>query len=214
MPPNVCAELVILNDTPGQELACPFDDVRTINLPFRLNSLGEKRNALVQFSRGDVLLPWDDDDVSLPYRIMQSVHFIEAGGSYFNPQRSWWLDSGVLHSDHCHGYCHNASAFTFQAWERTGGYPHTSGNEDALMDSRLRTAFDVNAPIERREDWQYVYRWGVSPRHISGLADGPPSDPHGPHYRRIGQEPIVKGAFRIEPDWKLDYVQLCREACA
>jgi glycosyltransferase involved in cell wall biosynthesis len=220
LPNGVDAELVILNDTPGQELVCTAPNVRVINTDSRFASLGEKRNFLCGAAQGHLLLVWDDDDISLPKRIAQAVQQsrilttgLDRQHHYFNPQRSWWLDRDTLHWQHNHGYCHNASAFTRWAWAQVGGYPSTSGNEDALMDSKLRRAFGVNPAVERRQDWFSIYRWGVSPHHLSGNADGPAHDPHSLHYQRIGQKPIAAGTFNLAPAWNHDYQELCRRHC-
>ena len=210
LPAGIRAELVILNDTPGQLLTCGAPNVRVFNLDCRLGSLGQKRNMGELVSYGELLLPWDDDDISLPGRIEQAVRYMRLGYSYFNPGGSWYLPPEGLQVGG--GYCHNASAYTRAAIRKVGFYPDKSGNEDAVMDGKLRAAFRVNEPISR-SDYQYIYRWGVSPRHLSGNADGPKNDPHGPHYHRIGQELIQEGTFTIVPKWNQDYEDLCRSAC-
>jgi glycosyltransferase involved in cell wall biosynthesis len=202
-------ELVILNDTPGQELTCDVPGVRVVNLGARIATLGQKRDALVRMARGELLLPWDDDDISLPGRIAQAVERLGLA-PYWNPRRHWWLNNDRLSADHAHGVGHNSSIFTRQAWERVGGYPAESGSEDASMDTRLLT---LGEPPPRLSDdpagWQYVYRWGVSDRHLSGVAGGPLSDPHRPQWEAIGRRPIVAGRFVIEPAWKEDYAARC-----
>ena len=210
IPDYIKAELVILNDTPNQILVCDTPNVHVFNRSSRCSSLGEKRNTLVSMSGGDLLLCWDDDDISLPERIAQAVRYHEAGFDYFNPQRSWFIDQYGLHSDHKHGYCHNASAFTRAAWKKVGGYPESSA-EDALLDTKLKSMYGATDPIEAESQWTYIYRWGVSSTHISGIAGGPPHDPHEPHYRSIGQQPVVPGVFHIKPRWYNDYVKLTRD---
>lgn len=214
LPPGVVAELVILNDAGGQELRCTVPGVRVLNAPGRYTSLGAKFNALVNYAQGDLLLPWEDDDISLPRRIAQAVEWIERGHAFFNPRQTWFLHDGKLSKDHSHGVCHNASAFTREAWRICGGYVHVSGNQDALMNGALFRVFGVPRPVYDPRQWQYIYRWGVSPCHLSGMADGPPDEPHALHYQRVGQEPIAAGTFTIAPRWRRDYVRLCQEACA
>lgn len=183
-------ELVILNDCAPQRIVCNAPGVVVINLQNRFPTLGEKYNALVRCSSGDLLLPWEDDDLSLPWRIRQSVERIGTN-AYWNPQRSWYCNAGVLHSDHAHGVCHNASAFVHSAWWGVGGYPATNGDQDAIFDSRLRR-WSVAEPLgEDTREWSYVYRWGVSPLHLSGAAD------MNALYAAAGKLPIEAGTFEI-----------------
>lgn len=225
-------ELVVLNDTPGQELALvyprSYPNVRVINLGSRLATLGGKRDALVRLAQFDLLCPWDDDDISLPGRLSQAVDRLtrwrihpyvdhpKVNGQwcapYWNPRRHWYLPPAGLQTNHSHGIGHNASIYTRDAWKKVGGYPAESGSEDRGMDQRLMA---LGNPPERVSDdpaeWMYVYRWGVSPTHVSGVANGPPEDPHRPHFELIGRRPIAAGRFEITPAWKIDYAQLCRD---
>jgi hypothetical protein len=54
------------------------------------------------------------------------------------------------------------------------------------------------------EEWFYIYRWGVSPVHVSGNAD--PT-----LFQAIGERPIRQGRFTLRPHWQIDYVAKTRE---
>jgi glycosyltransferase involved in cell wall biosynthesis len=218
-------ELVILNDCSLQEVVCNLPNVRVFNT-IRFKSLGEKRNSLVSLSKGDVLLPWDDDDISLPNRISQAVDKIlgsipkayrsaERIGQwsiYWNPHRYWFrVGDGPIEVPTTVGYSHNCSAFTRAAFEIAKGYPETSGDEDMGIDKRLRsneiTVVDGLDLLENRySSWNYIYRWGVSPRHLSGVKDC------NGHYKKIGELPVVPGRYVIVPGWKEDYDDMVRRA--
>src|SRR6185312_11669139 len=60
-------ELVILNDFADLTLRCDAPNVKVVNVPFRMRTIGEKRNACVGFCTGTVIFPWDDDDIHLPH---------------------------------------------------------------------------------------------------------------------------------------------------
>ncbi len=62
-------ELVILNDYDQQILEFDHPEVRVINLPKRLHTVGEKRNMAVALAAHDLLFVWDDDDIYLPHRL-------------------------------------------------------------------------------------------------------------------------------------------------
>src|SRR5687768_12090587 len=59
-------ELIILNDCAEQRLVCHAPNVHVCNYPQRIASLGLKYNALIEIARGSIILPWEDDDISLP----------------------------------------------------------------------------------------------------------------------------------------------------
>ena len=127
-------ELIVINDCPGQELICDGPGVRVVNVGERFLSIGDKRNAGVGLARGELIAPWDDDDISLPWRLSLSVERL-GDGDYFNPRCYWFLDNEGLHFDHSVGYAHNASLFRRAALERVGGYPSESFGEDAALDA-------------------------------------------------------------------------------
>jgi len=205
-------ELLILNDTPGQELHCDAPGVVVVNVNDRYPTLGEKCNAAVAMSHGELIAPWDDDDISLPWRLSLSVEKL-AGGDYFNPRVYWMMWGERLGDDHQMGYSHNASLFSRAAFERVGGYRSISNGYDRDIDRGLTQADNrVYDPWTRQSpallnEWFYIYRWGVSNAHVSAGAvndDG--------NYQRIGDFPIVDSWFRLEPQWKRDYFDKVRQA--
>ena len=201
-------EMVILTDTPGQTLTCSAPGVRVVNLPARIRSLGEKRNELCRLAAGDIFLVQDDDDLSLPRRTRQAIDRLTVQGvyDYFNPRRSWWLNGRELHSGHAHGYCHNASAFTRQAWERAGGYPDVSVTEDRDMDARLMQSVKVAPPLDNDiKNWSAIYRWGHSDCHISG-GGNPERD-----WKRRGEGTFQPGTWEIIPGFRPETVSVLAE---
>jgi hypothetical protein len=196
-------QLVVVNDAPQQELFCaaPFPDLRILNLPFRIATLGAKYNYGVGQSWGDVILPWEDDDLALPHRIRQAVHHLGDCG-YWNPHAVWyWQQGREPRRDHG-GVGHNASAYTRAAWLAAGGYPCISGAQDAAFDSALRATVKVAPPLAPDDRPAYIYRWGVSPCHVSGSPD------HDAFYRQWGERPVASGRFEIVPRWRQDYEAL------
>jgi len=198
-------ELIVLNDTPGQVLSFRHSDVRIINLPRRVDSLGEKYNLAIKAARGVLICPWEDDDIILPWRLRLSVEVL-GDADYYNPQCYWFLDGADLHHEHNMGYGHAMSTFRYSAWKKVGGYPEVSGPQDALMDGILRQQCSVaDARQLSRDEWFYIYRWGVSPHHLSGWTDGEA------HYREIGQQTIVPGEYTLHPHYDADYEAMCHD---
>jgi glycosyltransferase involved in cell wall biosynthesis len=195
-------ELIVLNDCPGQELTCDEPGVRVVNVAERYPSIGDKQNAAVGLARGELIAPWDDD-ISLPWRLSLSVARL-GDGDYFNPRSYWFLDNEGLHFDHPMGYANNASLFRRAAFEGVGGYPSKSFGADAALDaafSGLAHAVDPRRGDKEltRGEWFYIYRWGVSPAHMSGSGVED-------FYREVGKLPIVEGRFHLSPHWRRDYL--------
>jgi hypothetical protein len=113
-------ELTVLDDCPEQELVCDAPGVRVINMPERFTTLGDKYNAAVALSRGELIAPWEVDDISLPWRLSLSVERLGDGG-YFNPRVCWFLDGTGLHFEPVGGFGHNLSLYPRSAFEAAGG---------------------------------------------------------------------------------------------
>jgi glycosyltransferase involved in cell wall biosynthesis len=200
-------ELIVVNDTPGQELTCAAEGVVIVNLPRRIRTVGDKQNAAVAIANGALLAPWDDDDISLPWRLSYSADWM-GDASYFNPRSYWYLPASGLQYDHPVGYAHNASLFTRESFERIGRYRSISLGYDRDID---RAYVDSDEPLVdplfrrsrplRRDEWFYIYRWGVSPGHLSSIADTDDG-----RYLLNGQQPIETGTFELRPHWRRDYL--------
>lgn len=201
-------ELIVLNDCPSQELICDAPDVIMINLPRRFRSIGEKFNAGIALAEGNIIAPWSDDDIMLPWRLTKSLERL-AGADYYNPSTYWFLDAGGLHKDHAMSLAHGCSIFTRNAFNLVDGYPHTNEGEDQILDHRLKSHPNVkkaSPSVLRIDEWYYIYRWGVSPVHLSGRM------PHNEWYNQIGQMPVEQGQYFLRPHWKEDYPSRTRNA--
>jgi len=200
-------ELIIINDCPGQELICDEPSVRVVNVAERFSSIGAKQNAAIDLARGELIAPWDDDDISLPWRLSLSVERL-GDADYFNPRCYWFLDNEGLHFDHSMGYANNASLFRRAAFEGVGGYPSESFGADAALDAAFSGLAHVVDPLRgnkelTRDEWFYIYQWGVSPVHMSGSGVED-------FYREVGKLPVVEGRFHLSPHWRRDYVAEAR----
>jgi hypothetical protein len=206
-------ELLVLNDCADQVLVCDAPGVRVINVRHRFESLGEKYNAAVRLAHGELLAPWEDDDISLPWRLSLSVERL-GDAAYFNPRCYWFWDSDGLHFNHTMGWGHNLSLFTRSAFDAVGGYPEISGPQDAEMDSALRSKVvcvqpgaNGQRPLSKSE-WYYIYRWGVHPWHLSSRL------PYEDFYHEIGTLAVETGRFELTPHWEKDYELATRRLLA
>jgi hypothetical protein len=186
-------ELLILNDCKEQILECDAPGVRVINTAERSPTLGDKYNLMNDLATGEIVLPWEDDDVSLPNRIRQCVENL-GECEYYNPQHTWYEQNGQLFKTHQHGVCHNASAY------RRGkiNYPSVNGSQDAGADFQAKCLLKCSSIVlDRPHQWDYVYRFGVSNYHLSGFADMDKA--------YLNQSP-TPGRFCIVPRVYRDYV--------
>lgn len=194
--------MIILNDNPTQKLHCNFQGIRVINLDTRIPSLGQKYNVLASLAEGTIILPWEDDDVSLPHRISDSVDRI-GDTAWFHPRGSWFHDRRGLHWTHSHGYLVNASAIRKEFIEAVP-FANVSGNQDA--DWYVRATL-LTVPSHRYyqhpREWSYVYRWGMR-QHLSGFTDTERA------YRDADKG--LPGTYEIVPRWHHDYRALISAA--
>jgi len=200
-------DLIVLNDAPQQALTCDAPGVRIVNADQRFPSVGDKFNALIAMACGELICPWDDDDISLPNRVSQGVQCI-GEYDYWTPGTFWYKP--INHAPICvkpNAYCHENSIFRKTAWEKVGRYPSLSGPYDCVMQGKLRANCREAPHVEMPPaDWSYIYRWGVSPCHISAFADPEAK------YLEIGEWPIDEGTFVLHPHWEQDYVKACLDA--
>ena len=204
-------ELIVLNDCTMQELVCDAPGVRVVNLPERFPSLGDKYNAAVRLSRGELIAPWDDDDISLPWRLSLSVERL-GDADYFNVGPIWIPDSdGHLRLNGAE-IAHNSSLFRRVAFEAVGGYPPISRAADAVLHHALLVQRERVVARSRGDaelansEVYYIHRLGISPVHLSRNAEG--------YYGHVGTLPVEPGRFRLDPHWRTDYEAEMRQLLA
>jgi glycosyltransferase involved in cell wall biosynthesis len=214
-------QLILLNDTPGQRLSVggwsakgrdpqPYEEtpgIRVFNNPWRLRSLGEKYLAAMALAQGEIVMWWDDDDISLPWRISHSVKCLSRY-DYYNPGGYWFSDANGLHHAHGTGPCWNCSAWTREAYEKGAAISFGMDLDMRLHDNFVGTPGIRAAPKARGPDeWSYIYRWGVSSEHVSGWGMGTKGgQPASPGYHERGKREIKRGDFVVRPRWREDYV--------
>lgn len=87
-------ELIVLSDCAGQVLVCSAPGVRVYNLPKRYDTMTKKLDAGVELSLGDLIAPWIDSDISLPWRLSYSLRQLGSGDRYL-PGAYWRASRGV-----------------------------------------------------------------------------------------------------------------------
>ena len=134
-------ELIILNDCPGQVFKGDFPQVRITNLDERFSTLGEKRNAIIEEARGEVIAVWDDDDVYLPWRLSYSVEeMYRHAAPFYLPAEFWayWGDEKLHDNQAIQGWIsHPMFVFQKDLWRAAGCYPAQTFGEDAVLAHRM-----------------------------------------------------------------------------
>lgn len=192
-------ELLVLNDHPEQQLRFDHPEVRVVNLPLRLPTLGAKRNISVALARFENLLVWDDDDIHLPWRIEETMRVLPRQG-YFKCPEVWLMRGAELRGRGSDGalFNHGACAYTKRRFERAGGYRGFNGGEDQDFELRLwrDPAFGHlcrMTPLPPARLY-YIRRWNHGSYHASGCAS---LDGLAPR--------VAAGVHHLRPHWKADY---------
>ena len=206
-------ELIVLNDYDKQHLELEHPEVRIVNLPKRLRTVGEKMNMAVALAAYDLLFVWDDDDIYLPHRLSFSVEHLRLEKSFFKPDKGWIWDSGSLRGPATYLF-HAGSCWTRALFDAVGGYAAEGTGYDLDFEARLERRFPgAIAPYAiRPEDVFYIYRWGgTGSYHMSGYGDYDPGENVG--HREVEayvQQSVAAGDVRLgridlAPHWQGDY---------
>lgn len=201
------AELLICNDTPGQELVFDHPRVRIFNLDQRFPTLGEKLNFMTGNSESELLCRWDDDDINLPWGLTWRHQVIEKQSADYVCPKRFWATNGDKTS---YGYGSFAQCMYKRiVHEKLGGYIASSFAEDNDFEVRARRAgFKVlGSKISQMETF-YFYRWGTGSEHLSGYGKD------GDGWKKIGARPVVSGRFELNPHWREDYAVRAKKKIA
>lgn len=200
-------ELIIINDCESQELLCDSKDVFIFNCQRRFKSIGEKRNASVALSRGDIIFPWDDDDIHLPNRIRYSLDNMK--GDFYNPRKAWVLNNGVKISKNSF---HGIGCFTRSIFDNVGGYPHINSGQDVGIEKLFAAKNPLPCYEIDQKDLYYIYRWSdTNSWHLSSCGVDSTTGRSGMElFSAKNQKNITSGTIKINPSWKKDYQSMIK----
>ncbi len=209
-------ELIVCNDCPLHIYTCDAPDVTVINLPRRFRSLGEKMNFLAGIATGDVLVRWDDDDISLPHRLADQVARLQTTSNqgaarqpyeFVKPANFLYSERGRIVK--AAGANHTVAAFRRALFVLASGYPLLTEYEDHIMDERLSEhglTWIYDLPVS--ELW-YIYRWSNRAEHLSGYTGGAGMGKDS-WDGALSNKPLP-GRHHIQPRWLEDYEAMVRE---
>ena len=203
-------ELVIVNDYEGMELKFDHPEVVIFNYKKRWPSLGMKRNMCAEHSTGEVLLPWDDDDISMPWRISLSVNrMMEAESNYWKPATAQYIRLGKSRLLPGVGPCHGMAAFTKELWRRVKYVDQWKGC-DRPFERTIKAKKELLTESIPEELWFYIYRWDTDYEHLSRTLKTQESyDEFGRSERKW-----PAGTYHLEPQYSRNYEEIMRTRCA
>lgn len=193
-------ELIILNDTPHQGLYCFAPGVRVFNADARFPNLSVKLRECIRLSLGNLFCRWDDDDISLPWRL--SLSYERLGDKLeWRPENHWFDNSGKIEKETKHpGNTHIMAIWRRELLEKMHFYPaNVSCASDQDFNRQLQIAgINTAGELLKPEEIFYLYRWAVSPTHLSGTAGEGGWD-------QAARRPVAHGMFEIIPSWGSDH---------
>jgi len=193
-------ELVILNDFPGQILEYDHPEVFVVNSSKRFRTVGEKRNACIAMCSGDVIFPWDDDDICLPWRISLSLKYKDKH-PYFKNKRAWLWQNKVIKPEPAHNTYPSMACWDRKFFEEVNGYAFMQSGQDIELDNRFRkTGKRYCIQIPNKEVY-YIYKFGGTGHpHLSSFG-------YSKGWEEIGKkEKSDKKLILLKPKWNEDYI--------
>ena len=200
------AELIIINDCPEQTLQISHPKIRVINCPWRFATLGEKLNFAINEAQGEYICRFDDDDISLPWRLRFSLNMLrKCKKESWQSAEIWFMSGSRLSLSTTALYPAPSKAL----WTRTvldavrGFTEMNSGQDLDLEDKMQKLGFPVIRESIPAERIYYLYRWTSQSYHLSI------SGPSG--YDVLGAMVSTPGQFSIQPADIQSYVKRTRQ---
>ncbi len=194
-------ELLVLNDTEGQTLLYDHPAVQIVNLPRRFHSAAEKLKTAVGLASHDLILPWPEDDISLPHRLSFTVAHLAPEAVFWKADKVWlWNgdelagpapeapDGGTRHG----GTLYGGGCWRRETFVKLQGSAQT-GTDDAAGFEALCAGEGPGA----------VHLQVVKPEEVYSIR------------REAGHEPpgaeVPRGIIQLRPRWRRDYAALVQE---
>lgn len=207
-------ELIILNDCEEQNIIYEHPQVKIFNFKKRITPLGEKFNQSVSLCTGDIFMPWEDDDIYLPWRMTTTLRYMHDGlfhttqGIFEEDFKKLIFSNNVFHCN---------LAITRENWKKVGGYLNIDkGSIDCSLLSKI-TEVIKNPSVEiKKKEIFYVYRWSqTGSYHASGIAPYETCD-FAKETNSIIENQKKENKFEIgdiilKPRYKYNYLKFVKE---
>jgi len=160
---------------------------------------------MISHTEAEVIFRFDDDDISLPWRIEWVLKHMDASGADYLMPGQFWATNDQNPNDRKTSY--EGGAYAQAAYKRLpflelGGYQLKSFGEDMSLEWTFRENGKRVVKVKAAQhEASYLYRWGTGSYHLSGYGKD------GKGWDRIGATTVVPGEFELCPHWVEDYVQ-------
>lgn len=213
IPPAITAELLIINDCPGQRMICERPGVRVVNLPEQCPDMAMKYNAGVEACCGRYICPWEDDDISLPHRIAESLALMLAeDAAALRPTGAWCWNHGQLTEFSRKSLFFGGCIFEREYWRECGGSTPDDWADQSAWGNMLAGGKAVEPAIAAAETW-FIYRWAGIGFHDSGGGVQHAGIRAQQFHSKVISDPRYRsGDVVIEPLWAQDYPALVADA--
>jgi hypothetical protein len=198
-------ELLVFNDCPEQRLYSDAPGVRCVNTTTLYADLADKFSAAIIEAKGDKIAWWEDDDISLPFRLRFSAKAMsDSGKPYYKQEKAWFWNNGDIT-----GLAENSLFFGSALFERD----HAIGSGLATRGEPGDTSLHCNmiaggngvVHAVMPESLYFVYRWAGMGHHDSGIG-GTNADRFAAFRRgTLNDRRFVAGDVDIKPKWRHDY---------
>lgn len=209
-------EMVILNDLQEQELFFDHPDVKIINTKSIYPTIGDARNALINYQNADIIITLDDDDILLPNYISTCVQLLGDLDWVF-PQYRLIL---YRHTGEMIRSKEGGTRITFRksVWQKVKGFSSINFGEDWDFVYKLKGAENiVKGKLITTDDIPNIgyidcmYENGTY--HTSRIQDIPGGKSRLETkrdliLRDIEYKRLPSGKIQLFPNWKQDYVRM------
>lgn len=195
-------ELIIVNDCPQHEITCAYPDVTVLNVGARFPTLGDKLNFGFKHATGEIYCRFDDDDISLPWRLSQGYAAISKGLHVWQQSHFWFFGNTRRLETRKEYPTPSKALFTKEVFDFVSGFSSMNTGQDVDFEQKLtRAGIKVVREDVKPENVNYIYRWQTDILHLSSLGEG--------GYERLQQDYTAE-RFWLQPHWQEDYVRVTR----
>jgi glycosyltransferase involved in cell wall biosynthesis len=200
-------ELVIFNDWEKQTIVFNHPQVKIINSLHRIEPLGKVFNTAISHCTGDIIMPWESDDLFLPHRMTMSVEKMQNG--FFHSSNAWFFDNVTHNIEAMGNWCLCNLAARREHWENVGYFDERGvASIDTVLIQAMRESSGVESIELAQEEAFYVYRWNTGSYHASGWGGDNPEMGNMvgtavENEAKCGK--VETGLIMLEPQWYQPY---------
>jgi glycosyltransferase involved in cell wall biosynthesis len=200
------SELVIFSDDESQDLSYngPLN-VKVVNHRPRITPLARVFNAAIDRCEGQLIMPWESDDIFLPHRMSLTVDKIE--GEFFHSHNAWFYDQGHDKLEAFGNHCLCNLAASRELWDAVGCFSveDRPGVDVDLLTAMREASGQTSQELTQREAF-YIYRWNNGSYHASGWGDK--AGMAARVAREAKRSRIPRGKIELVSEWRQDYCAL------